>query len=246
MGIIMNLTIIIIIAVIILINIFLWIFLGPKYVDKKISRFQNELVDKHYVEVETMYRKMRGWRHDYHNHIQVLKAHMELHHYDEAGHYLDMLNEDLAAVDTVIKTGNVMVDAILNSKLTLIKEKGINVDATAIVPQNVPFSGIDLSVLIGNLLDNAMEACMQIPDKDERFIRIYIDIVKKQLYISITNSMNGQAKKNGLQYLSTKAGVHGFGLLRIDRIAAKYGGFINRQNEEGVFATEVMLPLITE
>ena len=242
----MNLTTIIIIAVIILINICLWVFLGPRYVDKKISHFQNELVDKHYVEVETMYRKMRGWRHDYHNHIQVLKAHMELHHYDEAGHYLDMLNEDLASVDTVIKTGNVMVDAILNSKLTLIKEKEINVDATAIVPQNVPFSGIDLSVLIGNLLDNAMEACMQIPDKEERFIRIYIDIVKKQLYISITNSMNGQAKKNGLQYLSTKAGVHGFGLMRIDRIAAKYGGFINRQNEEGVFATEVMLPLITE
>lgn len=91
-----------------------------------------------------------------------------------------------------------------------------------------------------------MEACMQIQDKEERFIRIYIDIVKKQLYISVTNSMNGKAKKNGLQYLSTKAGVHGFGLLRIDRIAAKYGGFINRQNEEGVFATEVMLPLITE
>lgn len=242
----MNLTTIIIIILIILINICLWLILGPKYVDKKISRFQNELVDKHYAEVETMYRRMRGWRHDYHNHIQVLKAHMELHHYEEAEHYLDMLNEDLAAVDTVIKTGNVMVDAILNSKLALIKEKGINVDAAAIVPQNVPFSGIDLSVLIGNLLDNAMEACMQIQAKDRRFIRIYMDIVKKQLYISVTNSMNGCARKNGLHYTSTKAGLHGFGLYRIDRIAAKYGGFINRQNEEGVFATEVMLPLIIE
>ncbi len=56
--------------------------------------------------------------------------------------------------------------------------------------------------------------------------------------------MNGSAKRRGLQYLSTKAGLHGFGLIRIDRIAAKYGGFINRQNEEGVFATEVMLPLL--
>lgn len=240
----MSLTIVIIIVAIILINAGLWIFLMPWYIDKKISRFQNELVDRHYAEVETMYRKMRGWRHDYHNHIQALKAHMELNRYDEAKRYLDMLNDDLTTVDTVIKTGNVMVDAILNSKLTMIKEKGIHVDATAIVPQDVPFSGIDLSVLIGNLLDNAMEACLQMTNKEERFIRIYIDIVKKQLYISVTNSMNGRAKIKGLQYLSTKTGLHGFGLIRIDRIAAKYGGFINRQNEEGVFATEVMLPLL--
>lgn len=231
-------------AAVMLVNALLWVFLLPWYVDRKISRFQNELVDRHYAEVETMYRKMRGWRHDYHNHIQVLKAHMELAQYEEAKRYLTMLNDDLPTVDTVIKTGNVMVDAILNSKLTMIKEKDIRVDATAVVPQDVPFSGIDLSVLIGDLLDNAMEACAQVLDKDERFIRIYIDIVKKQLYISVTNSMDGRAKRRGFQYLSTKAGLHGFGLIRIDRIASKYGGFVNRQNEEGVFATEVMLPLV--
>lgn len=231
-------------AVVVLVNIGLWIFWMPWYVDRKISRFQNELVDRHYAEVETMYRKMRGWRHDYHNHIQVLKAHMEFARYEEAKQYLTMLNDDLSTVDTVIKTGNVMVDAILNSKLTMIREKEIQVDATAVVPQDVPFSGIDLSVLIGNLLDNAMEACAQVVNKDERFIRIYMDIVKKQLYISVTNSMEGTAKRKGLQYLSTKAGLHGFGLIRIDRIATKYGGFVNRQNEEGVFATEVMLPLV--
>lgn len=240
----MELAIIIGIGAVLLINALLWIFWMPRYVDRKISRFQNELVDKHYAEVETMYRKMRGWRHDYHNHIQVLKAHLEFGRYEEARQYLAMLNDDLTTVDTVIKTGNVMVDAILNSKLTMIREKEIQVDATAVVPQDVPFSGIDLSVLIGNLLDNAMEACTQVLNKDERFIRIYIDIVKKQLYISVTNSMDGRARRKGLQYLSTKAGLHGFGLLCIDRIASKYGGFINRQDEEGVFATEVMLPLI--
>ncbi len=241
----MNIMIVIGIAAILLVNVLLWLFWMPWYVDRKISRFQNELVDRHYAEVETMYRKMRGWRHDYHNHIQVLKAHMELARYEEAKQYLSMLNDDLSTVDTVIKTGNVMVDAILNSKLTMIREKEIQVDATAVVPQDVPFSGIDLSVLIGNLLDNAMEACAQVANKDERFIRIYMDIVKKQLYISVTNSMEGTARRKGLQYLSTKAGLHGFGLIRIDRIATKYGGFVNRQNEEGVFATEVMLPLVS-
>ena len=74
----MNLVPYMIVGAVLLINVLLWIFWMPRYVDRRISRFQNELVDRHYAEVETMYRKMRGWRHDYHNHIQVLKAHMEL------------------------------------------------------------------------------------------------------------------------------------------------------------------------
>lgn len=233
-----------ILIAIIIINILLWIFAMPAFVNRKISHFQNELVNRHYDEVDTMYRKMRGWRHDYHNHIQVLKAHMSLTQYNEASQYLDKLEEDLTTVDTVLKTGNIMVDAILNSKLTLIQEKHIAVDATAIVPEDISISGIDLSVLIGNMLDNAMEACMQIADEKERFIRIYIDIIKKQLYISVTNSMVGKARKSGNHFLSSKEGSHGFGLLRIDSIVNKYDGYLNRQTENGVFATEVMLPLV--
>ena len=226
----------------VLINLLLWAYGAPWYVNRRISRFQNELVNRHYDEVETMYRQMRGWRHDYHNHMQTLKAYMTLGQYRETIEYLDRLEEDLAAVDTVLKTGNVMVDAILNSKLSLIREKCIQVDATAIVPEDISVLGIDLSVIIGNLLDNAMEACMQLPAK-ERFIRIYIDILKEQLYISVTNSMAGRAKRSGERFVSGKEGCHGFGLLRIDGIVGKYGGYVNRQTENGVFATEVMLPL---
>ena len=218
----MIIAIVVVAVIIIIINILFWLLFMPWLVDRKISGFQNDLVSKYYDEVEVMYRKMRSWRHDYHNHIQVLKANMSLQQYDQAEEYLDKLDEDLTTVDTVLKTGNVMVDAILNSKLSLILEKKIQVDATAAVPGDISISGIDLSVLIGNLLDNAMEACVQIPDEKERFIRIYIDIVKKQLYISVTNSMGGKAKRAGSRFLSTKQGSHGFGLLRIDSIVDKY------------------------
>lgn len=235
---------IIIAAALILFNAGLWVFIMPWYVNRRLSRFQNELVNKHYDEVETVYRKMRGWRHDYHNHIQVLKAHMELKEYEQAQKYLDMLAEDLTSVDTVVKTGNVMVDAILNSKLTLMRDHEIMVDVTAIVPQEVGILGVDLSVLVGNLLDNAMEACMRVEKKKDRFIRIYIDVIKKQLYISVINSMEGPVRRNGAQYLSIKQGLHGFGILRIDSIVSKYHGYINRQSEQGVFATEVTLPLM--
>lgn len=237
---------VIVAAAVVCVNAGLWIFFMPWYVNRRLGRFQNELVNKHYDEVETVYRKMRGWRHDYHNHIQVLKAHMELEEYEQAQKYLDMLAEDLASVDTVIKTGNVMVDAILNSKLTLMRDHEIKVDVTAIVPQEVGILGVDLAVLMGNLLDNAMEACMRVEKKEDRFIRIYMDIIKKQLYISVINSMEGSVRRSGAQYLSIKQGLHGFGLLRIDSIVSKYHGYINRQSEQDVFATEVTLPLINE
>lgn len=234
------------ISCLIIANVLGWLLLMPWIVNRKISGFQNDLVNKHYDEVEIMYRKMRSWRHDYHNHIQVIKANLSLKQYGQAEDYLDKLDEDLTTVDTVLKTGNVMVDAILNSKLSLLQEKKISVDATAIVPEDISISGIDLSILIGNLIDNAMEACVQIPEEKDRFIRIYIDIIKKQLYISVTNSMCGKAKRIGGHFLSTKQVGHGFGLLSIDRIVAKYHGYINRQTEEKLFATEVMLPLIGE
>lgn len=234
---------ILLLCVLLLVNLLLWIFVMPRYVSRRITRFQDELVNRHYDEVETMYRKMRGWRHDYHNHIQTLKAHMSMGQYAEADAYMDRLEEDLTNVDTVLKTGNVMVDAILNSKLTLIQERNIRVDATAMVPENIPVSDIDLSVLIGNLMDNAMEACAQLPEAD-RFIRVYIDVIKQQLYISVTNSMPGRARRKGERFLSGKQGHHGFGLLRIDDIVARHRGYLNRQTENGVFATEVTLPLI--
>ncbi|MEZ3446541.1 MAG: GHKL domain-containing protein [Lachnospiraceae bacterium] len=216
----------------------------PRYVKHRISRFQNELVNRHYDEVETMYRTMRIWRHDYHNHIQTLSAYMSMGQYEEASGYLERLAEDLTKVDTVLRTGNVMVDAILNSKLTLMRERRIKVDATAAVPRELAIPDIELSVLIGNLMDNAMEACMKLPE-EQRFIRIYIDVIKKQLYICVTNSMDGAARRKGNHFLSDKQGSHGFGLLRIDEIVISHSGYLNRKAEDGIFATEVMLPLVS-
>lgn len=230
--------------VLILVNLMLWRIAMPRYVKHRISRFQNELVNRHYDEVETMYRTMRIWRHDYHNHIQTLSAYMSMGQYEEASGYLERLAEDLTKVDTVLRTGNVMVDAILNSKLTLMRERRIKVDATAAVPRELAIPDIELSVLIGNLMDNAMEACMKLPE-EQRFIRIYIDVIKKQLYICVTNSMDGAARRKGNHFLSDKQGSHGFGLLRIDEIVISHSGYLNRKAEDGIFATEVMLPLVS-
>ncbi len=211
-------------------------------IDRRIAVYQNDLIAKHCEEVQNVYRTMRGWRHDYHNHIQAMLALTDKPQQLRA--YLLKLNSDLTTVDTVIKTGNVMVDAILNSKLSLIQSRQINLHAKAVVPSDLRISEIDLCTVIGNLLDNAMEACLKQEQESERFVRVYIGILKKQLYISVQNSSGQQIKKSGKTYISTKnSESHGFGLKRIDRIVAKYDGYINRQNEEGIFATEVLLPL---
>lgn len=211
-------------------------------IDRRIAAYQNDLIKKHYDEVQNIYNTMRGWRHDYHNHIQTMLA--LTGNEEQLKEYLLKLNNDLIQVDTVIKTGNVMVDAILNSKLSLIQSKNIAVHAKAAVPSDLKISEIDLCVIIGNLLDNAMESSIKQSEESDRFIRVYIGILKGQLYISVSNSAGGEMKRSGKTYLSTKnSGMHGFGLVRIDRIADKYNGYINRQSEDGVFATEVMLPL---
>lgn len=214
-----------------------------RVIDRKIFAFQNDLITKHCNEVENIYTQMRGWRHDYHNHIQAVIAHLAFKQYNEADEYLHKLNDDLANVDKVLKTGNIMVDAILNSKISLALSKKISVNAKAKVPKALKISEVDLCVVIGNLVDNATEACLKLPDAAERRIRIYVGVFKEYLYISVTNTMGGELKKSESGYISSKGANHGFGLMRIDKIAKKYGGHINRQNENDAFATEVMLPL---
>lgn len=218
-------------------------------IDKRTLLYQSDLLEKHCAEVENMYRQTRGWRHDYHDHIQTMKAYLAMGELDELSDFLGELDKDLLTVDTVVKTGNVMIDAILNSKISLAKAKGIRVDAKAIVPKDldISISEIDLGLVIGNLMDNAMEACEKVEAYNDRFIRVYIDILKGQLYLYIMNSAVGRRKRTGRVYASTKNGqYHGFGLMRIDKVIDKYNGYLDRQDEEGVFATEVMLPLKQE
>lgn len=213
-------------------------------VERRIASYQHDLIARHCDEVENIYKQMRGWRHDYHNHMQVLKAYLALDQTAEMDDYLGKLDADLESVDTILKTGNVMIDAILNSKISLAQSRDITVNAKAIVPKNLLVQEVDLCVILGNLLDNAIEACRKPPAGKKPFIRIYIGTHKELLYISISNSVSGEVRRSGLKYLSTKpSATHGLGLIRIDHVIAKYKGFVNRQHEEGVFATEIMLPL---
>ena len=215
-------------------------------VNKRVLRYQNRLIEMHVLEVENIYKQIRRWRHDYHNHIQTMKAFLISDTDTQAEHldYLSTLDADLTGVDTVVKTGNVMADAMLNSKLSLAASKKIKVTAKASLPKKFKISETELCVIIGNMLDNSIEACMKMPDAESRFIQVDIGVHKSMIYISVLNAAGDRVKKIGRRYISTKDSPdHGFGLISIDKIVAKYDGFVNRQNEAGVFTTEIMLPL---
>ena len=112
---------------------------------------------------------MRGWRHDFKNHIQTMLVFVQNGETERLEGYLQNLNEDLNSVDQVLKTGNVMADAILNSKLSLAGARKIAVNAKARVPEHMAVSDVNLCSILGNLLDNAIESCMRIEEPEKRF-----------------------------------------------------------------------------
>lgn len=211
-------------------------------INKQIAAYQRELIETHYAEVDNMYRQIRGWRHDYRNHIQTMKAYAAAGDWEAIKRYLDELETDLATVDTVIKTGNPMTDAILNSKISLARTREIQVHADAHIPVRLKISEIDLCCILGNLFDNAIDASVKLPP-EQRLIRVYMDMKGTQLYISFTNfTAGGKLSRVGNRFKTTKGEGHGFGLERIDAIVERLGGYLSRNSEDGAFTTEILLP----
>ena len=111
--------------------------------------------------------------------MKVLTANGDL---EGIGNYLNELDTDLNTVDVVVKNGNAMADAILNSKISLAEDNDIKVTVDANIPVKLKMSELDLCVIIGNLFDNAIEASMTLPI-DQRYICVYMDMKGAQLYI---------------------------------------------------------------
>ncbi|WP_311317257.1 sensor histidine kinase [Schleiferilactobacillus harbinensis] len=195
-------------------------------------------------EVNDLYAQIRGWRHDYHDHLQSLKVYLHDGDVAQAQHYLSELETSLGDIEQIVRSGNPMLDAVLNAKLTMAKNQQIPMNVKAFVGPQPLIKDVDLVVILGNILDNALEAIEAQPATDDRFLRVYIAIMKQQLYISVTNTRPADQYIN-YDYASTKNDKRGLGIRRINALVEKYNGMINRQYEEGVFVTEIALPLPT-
>ena len=213
-----------------------------KKTDLKLVEYQTEQSEKHLNEVRSIHKEMRGYKHDFHHHLQALKGQLEAGEVDRALAYIEQLDNQLMNVDTLLKTGNVSLDAILSAKIAQAKAENIAVTVKANVPDALTISDLELSIIIGNLLDNAIEACRTVTG--ERFIRIFISMKGTMLYFSMLNAAGAKKKKTGSLFATHKDGVHGFGLRRAEAILEEHGGWVKYNSEDGAFTSEFLVPAI--
>ena len=208
----------------------------------KLVEYQTEQSEKHLNEVRSIHKEMRGYKHDFHHHLQTLKGQLEAGEVDRALAYIEQLDNQLMNVDTLLKTGNVSLDAILSAKIAQAKAENIAVTVKANVPDALTISDLELSIIIGNLLDNAIEACRTVTG--ERFIRIFISMKGSMLYFSMLNAAGEKMKKTGSLFATHKDGVHGFGLRRAEAILEEHGGWVKYNSEDGAFTSEFLVPAV--
>jgi sensor histidine kinase regulating citrate/malate metabolism len=205
-----------------------------------------ELESNFYTEIDVMYADMRTWRHDYKNNLTALRALAESKDTTKILAYIDSINKEPDRNLAGLHTGNIILDAVVSSKLWLAQSRNIEVNIQAVYPENNPIEDNDLCAIAGNLLDNAIEACERMIDADgKKFVSLSITVKGKNLILTIINSFNNELRRNGERYLTVKEGrFHGMGLAHVDAIVNKYQGRVIREHTHGVFETRVMLPLL--
>lgn len=208
----------------------------------KLIEYQTEQSRQHLGEVQGIYREMRGYKHDFHHHLQTLKGQLEAGETGRALAYIEQLDRQLMGVDTLLKTGNVSLDAILSAKLAQAKAADIAVTVKANVPDRLLLSDLELSIIVGNLLENAIEACQLA--EGERFLRLFMGMKGTMLYFSMLNSAGTKAAKKGKLFSSRKPGLHGFGLRRAESILKAHGGWCKYNSEDGAFTSEFLVPAV--
>jgi len=212
------------------------------------TRIQRLEMETHFFsELDAIQTDLRTWRHEYKNNLVAIRALVESGSLQKTLDYIDGISSTSLLDSAMLYTGNTVLDAVINSKLILARSRGINVNIQAVYPESISINDNDLCAIAGNLLDNAIEACMRMSENgNSRFITISILLKGKNLALSIINSYNGEIKRAGSKLLTVKnTQFHGIGIQYVDSIVGKYQGHVLREYKDGVFETHVMLPLVS-
>lgn len=184
--------------------------------------------------------KVRALRHDMKNHILALQVLVQKNETEEMNQYLDSMKNFMTNPEEYVKTGNDTVDSLLNYKIQKANEV-LNVVETKIsIPQQLRLRSFDLNVLLGNLLDNAIDASMQTEDKK---LNITIKLDKGVLFLNICNSCQkiADGRSDFLRTTKKDKANHGIGLNNVRRIVEKYHGDIAFLYENNSMETDVMM-----
>ena len=204
-----------------------------------------QIVAQHQDELKSIYKNMLAEQHDlYHRVIAVeeLLSSSKIAEIDRR-QVLSMLKK--TDQPDLIITGNIAVDAILKAKSTIMKNAGITFEFVEYPLNPLPISERSFCMLLGNLLDNAIEGVMRLPASNPtRTIYLSFSKVWEMLFISCTNDADEKKiKRCGSEFVSTKEHpeLHGFGTKSMKKIVSDAGGTIDFNIEHGKFSVEIML-----
>ena len=206
------------------------------------------------VEMEHLYDGVRSVKHDMKNHMAVLQNLIRKKYSgedEEIRQYFEGMYQSVEQLDSRVHTGNAVSDAVVGSKFRYAakKVKGIKLDARGFMLSDaVTIKAYDMGIILNNGLDNAIEACMRMREKQpdaEAYITIQSFRAKNMYFIEIENSFDGTAqfdKDSGFP-ISTKEDkeVHGIGLKNIRKCAVKYGGDMDCIVKGNRFTLSVMV-----
>lgn len=202
---------------------------------------QNQCYAKELELVMEAQNSVRMLRHDLKNHIIAVRALMKRKNYEQAEEYLQQLY-DAAGGRSGSDCGNIAVESMINYKAAEAARDGIRFVTDIQVPADLPVPYFDLSVMLGNLLDNAITAVRNVPDED-RHISLAMKYRQNCLNLQLVNPYMGKLNKRKDVLLSTKENreEHGLGLQSVKKIIAKYNGEMEITGKDNIFDVKIVL-----
>lgn len=189
---------------------------------------QAELLERDYAAVNRAYQVNAKLFHDFHNHIGVLRQFLTHEKYGEAVRYLDELQAPVQNLTAAVWTGDETADYLINSKAAAAETGGVQFRAEVEFPRRSNIRSVDLCAILGNLLDNAIEAARRVEDPEGRFVVLTIRRIHQMLVIKVENSFAAApVQENGeLKTTKNEGGLHGWGLKSAQTAAEKYDGMV--------------------
>lgn len=183
-----------------------------------------------------------SYRHDIRNHMFCISALLNENKVSDAITYLNDLNHSNHKVFN-FHTGNLILDILLSEKLRLAKEHDITTNTMIHIPADIPLHPSDWTILFANILDNAIEACSQIPKSEDRKLNVTIRFKEGYLCAKISNTFYIAPKMENEQFISQKEDFenHGLGIKNVKRVVEKYNGVMNITFDDTTFRVTFMI-----
>lgn len=209
-----------------------------------ITQLTNSALQQQLMLQESMAESTKKFRHDFKSNLQTLSYFMETAQYDNAKKYLDELCSSFSHYPSLFNSGNSVLDAVLNCKVISAEKHGIRLNADIRDLPSLELAYTDFATILSNLLDNAIEACIPLPE-EKRIVTLKILPVKNYVNIILQNKYVHTLKTEKSFFATTKSdhGSHGYGLKLVQDAVRRSSGYFTCSAENQEFTASVLLPL---